>query len=1375
MPSRVTAFYRQCDLHEKPTFKEQVKKTGLTVPGSEWCYNVESTAELSDADKEKLCFLFAETFEKTKFGTDSFLPSEGHVVEVGPRQQFTSAWSTNAVGVCQHLGLETITRIERSKRYAVQGSAEEKDAYEKIAPLVHDRMTECGYPGGIKQCDDGVQSSHRLVLLPEHRGGNFPPDTIRSISTLSPSWAIEFRGRKGSHVGYFNAQAKAEAECDQAWPCALPSALGNLMLHAKHKKATFEPAAKPEPWIRVEVMERGEEALKEFSDKNGLGFDTQDLTYYTKLFKEDLKRNPSSVECFDLAQGNSEHSRHWFFGGHLVIDGEQMPGSLFQLVKAPWKAKPNNSTVAFADNSSAMKGFNFNQLCPRNTEEATKQATQPSHYVPTPRQYDITFTCETHNFPCGIAPFPGAETGTGGRLRDGESTGRGSLVAVGTAAYCVGNLRIPGYEQTFKYPKNMAPPLQILIDSSNGASDYGNKFGEPLLCGFTRTYGHRDSTGNRTEWIKPIMMSGGLGMMDSAHVEKQKPEKGMVIVKLGGPAYKIGVGGGAASSMVAGDNAAELDFNAVQRGDAEMLQKVNRVIRACIELGDGNPILSIHDQGAGGTGNVLKEIAEPAGAVIEINKLGWQFVAFRIASAESDALIETRSTAFFRKALTPSPRSKFRPRFCLRFHGPLLRPRQESRLGLFTRFAPPVKTPSAIFAMRIQIGNLALCTIFVSGGYILDQFESRYWRSAASWSSLSRVHLCRIRHWLQPHQRSTRIAWQDFFVQAAAVSIAQREEISKKPRRRNQQAAYAFRALYVLQRELPTAACNSPEETLFRFGRVTGFRRKGRNSTILCGDPTMSVLEKWIAEYQENDVMLLDPNSLDLFTSICEREQAPFAVVGRITGDGQIVVLEEGSEVKPDGDYPVNLPLEAVLCDMPKKTFNDTREPGLTGTITVPEDVTFAAALDRVMRLVAVGSKRFLTNKVDRCVTGLVAQQQCVGPLHTPLANCAVISMGPLDKYGAVTSIGEAANKGLSGTPEDMARMARLATAEALTNMMWAKLEGDVTHIKASRNWMWANKLPGEGAKMWDTAKALSDVLIEIGMAIDGGKDSLSMAAKVPEQENETVKCPGEFVLSCYAPVSDTTLTITPDLKNSGNSSLYLVDLDKGTRNNEVPSLVGSSFAQVYKQVGAGAPDADITALKTTFAAVQECLEKRLLAAGHDRSDGGLALTALEMAFAGNRGLDVSVPKNEFGAITTLFSEGPGVVLEIADDKISDVMAVFSNLSAPTPVCIGKTNDKKLVTVKFGDDILIEKGVADLRDVWEATSFELEKLQCDPACVESERKELLTRNGPQYYLTYTPEPTPDAELKAEDRPKVAILREEGSNGDREMAWSFYLA
>ncbi len=351
--------------------------------------------------------------------------------------------------------------------------------------------------------------------------------------------------------------------------------------------STFETGIKPEPVRVIPLLEKGRAALETINREMGLGLDDWDLDYYTNLFVKDIKRNPTNVECFDLSQSNSEHSRHWFFRGRLIVDGKEVPETLMKIVKETWEANRNNSVIAFSDNSSAITGYDIMTIIP-------EAVGMPSAFRESRRKYHIIFTAETHNFPSGVAPFPGAETGTGGRIRDVQATGTGGLVVAGTAAYCVGNLRIPGYElpwedASYSYPNNLASPLQIEVEASNGASDYGNKFGEPLIQGFTRSFGLRLPDGERREWIKPIMFSGGIGQMDSRHTKKTEAGKGMLVVKVGGPAYRIGMGGGAASSMIQGENIAELDFNAVQRGDAEMEQKLNRVIRACVGIGREEP------------------------------------------------------------------------------------------------------------------------------------------------------------------------------------------------------------------------------------------------------------------------------------------------------------------------------------------------------------------------------------------------------------------------------------------------------------------------------------------------------------------------------------------------------------------------------------------------------------------------------------------------------------------------------------------------------------------------------------------------------------------------------------------------------------------
>ncbi len=1026
---------------------------------TESCFNVETSETLSHAEIETLRWLLAETFEPGRFARDSIMSAD-RIIEVGPRMNFTTAWSTNAVSICHACGLTKVRRIERSRRYRlVLGPDAGEVPVDKLLPEVHDRMTECPYPAPLE---------------------------------------------------------------------------------------TFETGIQPEPVHIVPLIEEGIPALERINARLGLGLDAWDIEYYHDLFVKDLKRNPTDVECFDLSQSNSEHSRHWFFRGKLVVDGTKIPETLMQMVKAPLAANRANSVIAFRDNSSAIRGYRIRTIIP-------ERPGAPSRFRETNIRYHLIFTAETHNFPSGVAPFPGAETGTGGRIRDVQATGRGGLVVAGTAAYCVGNLRIPGYrlpweDLAFEYPDNLAPPLRIEVEASNGASDYGNKFGEPVIQGFTRALGLRLPDGERREWIKPIMFTGGVGQMDARHVEKGTPGSGMLVTKIGGPAFRIGLGGGAASSMIQGENVAELDFNAVQRGDAEREQKVNRVIRACVERGDANPVVSIHDQGAGGNCNVVKEIVYPAGGRIEVR--------------------------------------------------------------------------------RIQ-----------------------------------------------------------------------------------------------------------------------------------SGDATLSVLELWGAEYQEQNALLIRPESAALCEDMCRREKVPCAFIGTITGDGRIVLHDE-----IDGSTPVDLDLEKVLGDMPQKKFRLDRVPPKLAPLDLPRNLSVRAALDRVLRLVSVGSKRFLTNKVDRSVTGLVARQQCAGPLQLTVSDVAVVAQSHIGLTGAAIAIGEQPVKTLI----DPAAMARLTVGETLTNLVWARITR-LQDVKCSGNWMWAAKLPGEGAKLYDAAAALRDIMVALGIAIDGGKDSLSMAAKVGSGGSaETVKSPGTLVISAYAPCPDITKVVTPDIKRPGRSRLLFIDLGLGK-----DRLGGSALAQVYKQVGDRAPDVDDpNLLKRAFNAVQELIARGLVLSGHDRSDGGLITTLLEMAFSGNCGL--SVASDAAAPLPFLFAEELGLVLEYLP---KDERAITSRLEKVRVPCrvLGATTAARRIRVNCGGRVVLDEDMRTLRGLWEETSHRLERLQADPKCAAQEKRNVGDRPGPSYRLAFTPKPPPPAVLRRREKPAVAVIREEGSNSDREMASAFHLA
>jgi len=319
---------------------------------------------------------------------------------------------------------------------------------------------------------------------------------------------------------------------------------------------------------------------------------------------------------------------------------------------------------------------------------------------------------------------------------------------------------------------------------------------------------------------------------------------------------------------------------------------------------------------------------------------------------------------------------------------------------------------------------------------------------------------------------------------------------------------------------------------------------------------------------------------------------------------------------------------------------------------------------------------------------------------------------------------------------------------------------------------------------MYDCAEAISTIMVELGISIDGGKDSLSMAARVPTKGNgqgvvtpqgsnsETVKSPGEMVITVYAPVPDVRIKVTPDLKTAGDGVLIFVDLRDGA-----PTLGGSALAQMLGKISCGTPpDVNIAALRKSFNATQRLVDGGLLTAGHDRSDGGLLVTLLEMAFAGNRGISVTLPEasdNE-SMMCQLFSEAPGLVYEVRSGDLSAVQRVLLSEGVQFQE-IGRTRSDRKVQVMMGSQEILNADVAALRDVWEATSFRLEREQTAISCVEQEEKGLKHRRDPPFWLTYHPAPTADAVLMASNKPKVAIIRQEGSNGDREMLTSFHLA
>lgn len=897
----------------------------------------------------------------------------------------------------------------------------------------------------------------------------------------------------------------------------------------------------------IEYVEVGK-----YNEKMGLNLSMEDVERYHNIFKK-LGRKPTNVEIYDIAQSQSEHARHWYFKG--IINGEKV--SLFDKISSCYKPDIHTrSLISFYDNASVVKGGLVNNFSinPNNIYEE--------------KFYDINFSykAETHNFPTGISPFPGAATGSGGRIRDLLCVGRGGNIIAGTAGYCVGDIFMNIKEQKDEYSWVTQTPRTILIEASNGASDYGNKIGEPLIQGFTRSY-RQDFTKivppddsfyscqnkhQRLEWIKPIMFSGGIGYIYQKDIKKKEPESKNLIVRVGGPAYRIGMGGGSASSRTQNKSNENSDYQAVQRGDPLMANKMLKFLRTLLSF-QVNPIISIHDQGSGGMANVTREICEDMGANVYLDE-------------------------------------------------------------------------------------------------------------------------------------------------------------------------------------------------------------------ILLGDETLSSLEKWVAEYQEQITMLVSPSDLCILKKIGKRENISVISVGTINNSGHLRVMDklDGQKVV---DLPVNLPSYRKKYTVKKRELNyNILEPNfINSDLLGNSKISLVNKIEKVFKLVDVGSKQFLTNKVDRSVTGLVVQQQCVGPFHLPLSNLAAVKSTFEGNNILVSAIGE---KPIIGVTNEIVDMVSLTVGEMLTNIIWCYI-GKLENINSVANWMWPSIDSEDGYYLREAVNKLVSLSHTLGFSINGGKDSLSMKVKNNAQE---IKAPKTLTVSGYASISSKFKIITPNLKGP-NNMILLVRLD-----NFRGGMLGSALSRIYPVNPKPIKWLQIYKFHKIWNIMQELISNKLVISGHDIGDGGLITTLIEMSISSYFGLDLKI-KSDFEMDEYFFSEELGIVLEVSSQHYQDIISKFRNDKIKVEL-LGITKEEREVYINYNGSVVLDENNDDLRFLWQKTSYELEKEQANPECIDSEIKNCYHLKPCSYQL----DPTIVCQLKfnnllhhkySENKPKVAIMRGEGSNGEMEMAYAFH--
>ncbi len=891
----------------------------------------------------------------------------------------------------------------------------------------------------------------------------------------------------------------------------------------------------PEPIISIENIE-------EYNRQEGLALSEEEVSYLNSVSRK-MGRKLTDSEVFGFSQVNSEHCRHKIFNGKFVIDGEEKESSLFQLIKKTSQTNPNALISAYKDNVAFVQGPQIEQFAPASGDKSDFFLTKEIESV-------LSLKAETHNFPTTVEPFNGASTGTGGEIRDRLAGGKASLPVAGTAVYMTSYPRLEegrAWENTLPPRKWLyQTPEQILIKASNGASDFGNKFGQPLICGSLLTFEHAENY-KKFGYDKVIMLAGGVGFTNKRDAIKGTPHPGEKVVVMGGDNYRIGMGGGAVSSVNTGEYSSGIELNAVQRANPEMQKRVANVIRS-LEESDDNPIVSIHDHGAGGHLNCLSELVEQTGGKIDMSQL-------------------------------------------------------------------PV------------------------------------------------------------------------------------------------------------------------------------------------GDATLSAKEIIGNESQERMGLLIEEKDVERIRRIAERERAPFYVVGETTDDMRFTFKQA------NGELPIDMELGDFFGKPPVTVMEDKTTDE---SYSAPEydEKNLRQYIESVLRLEAVACKDWLTNKVDRSVTGRIARQQCQGEIQLPLSDCGAIALDYRGYAGIATAIGHAPQAAMI----DAAAGSVLAVSEALTNIVFAPLKEGLQSVSLSANWMWPCRNAGEDARLYKAVEACSDFACDLGINIPTGKDSLSMTQKYGDDK---VFSPGTVIISAAAEVKNIRKIVSPVLAYIKGTYLYYIDFSFDTLR-----LGGSAFAQTLGKIGEEAPSvSDAEYFKNAFAAVQELVNRGLIIAGHDISAGGMVTAMLEMCFANPQGgLEARLDKiRHSDLIKILFAENPGVLIQVKHHHL--VEKILNDFGVGFAIVARPIEERMLVIEKGGFREAFD--IDDLRDVWYRTSYLLDRKQSGESSAKArfgnyKNQPLLFDIKPSFTGKFE-DLGLNPNRKARSGLTAAIIRDKGTNGEREMAYSLYLA
>jgi len=529
-------------------------------------------------------------------------------------------------------------------------------------------------------------------------------------------------------------------------------------------------------------------------------------------------------------------------------------------------------------------------------------------------------------------------------------------------------------------------------------------------------------------------------------------------------------------------------------------------------------------------------------------------------------------------------------------------------------------------------------------------------------------------------------------------------------------------------------------------------------------EPGMSPMGIWCNEAQERYVLIIAEERIDEFRDLCERERCPVSDIGKLTDDGRLVVNDRDFH-----NRPVDMPMQMLLGNPPKVT-RDVSHVKRTMPNLELAGIELEDAVLRVLRFPAVADKSFLVHIGDRTVGGLSARDQLVGPWQVPVSDVAVTSSGFAGVTGEAMAMGERTPLAAFNAPAS----GRMAVAEAITNIAAAPIEG-LDKVRLSANWMAAAGHDGEEANLFDTVKTVAnDMCRKLGIAIPVGKDSLSMRTRWQQDDQEyQVVAPVSLVVSAFAPVTDVTRHLTPELQASAEQSyLLLFDLGDGA-----DRLGGSCLAQAFGRVGGEAPDIENPArLGNFFSAIQELASRDMLLAYHDRSDGGLLATVTEMMFASRLGVTLQLTGSHRTLLAKLFSEEAGAVVQVAKGKLPQVQMILDR-NGITANAIGRVEKEPVLTIRDRDSEPLQYDRKDLQRTWSETSYRIQSLRDNPATAKEEFDRILDDDDPglNARLTFDPDDDIARPYRGDTKPRVAVLREQGVNSQYEMAAVFMRA